>query len=47
MANVDTPDATIVSIALQRLEKLGTDQYIIAFGLNGRQFFATSNGYAA
>jgi methylenetetrahydrofolate dehydrogenase (NADP+)/methenyltetrahydrofolate cyclohydrolase/formyltetrahydrofolate synthetase len=47
MANLDSPDAVMVSTALGRLEKLRTDEYIIAFGPNGRQFFATPNGYSA
>ncbi|KAF2623885.1 hypothetical protein BU25DRAFT_349118 [Macroventuria anomochaeta] len=47
MANLDTPDAVIVSTALGRLEKLSTDEYIISFGPNDRQFFATPNGYSA
>lgn len=37
----------MVSAALGRLEKPKTDEYIIAFGPNGRQFFATPNGYSA
>lgn len=47
MANLDSPDATMTSIALTRLEKLGTDEYIVAFGPNGKQFFATPSGYSA
>lgn len=42
-----SPDDVMVSTALDSLEKPHTDQYIIAFGPNGRQFFATPNGYAA
>ncbi|KAJ4337780.1 hypothetical protein N0V95_008238 [Ascochyta clinopodiicola] len=37
----------MTTTALDRLDKLGTDEYIIAFGPNGRQFFATPNGYSA
>ncbi|KAF9697563.1 hypothetical protein EKO04_004183 [Ascochyta lentis] len=47
MADLDTPEAVTTTTALSRLEKLGTDEYIIAFGPNGRQFFATPNGYSA
>ncbi|KAJ4309702.1 hypothetical protein N0V94_008800 [Neodidymelliopsis sp. IMI 364377] len=47
MADLVSPDETVVSTALDRLEKLGTDDYIIAFGPNGRQFFATPNGCSA
>jgi hypothetical protein len=47
MADLVSPDEAVVSTALDRLEKLGTDEYIIAFGPNGRQFFATPNGYSA
>lgn len=47
MSNLDPPDAATVTTALSRLEKLSADQYIIAFGPSGRQFFATAAGYAA
>lgn len=47
MANLHSPDAIMVATALDRLKKLSTDEYIIAFGPNGRQFFASPNGYSA
>lgn len=46
-AALNSPEAVLTSIALNRLEKLSTDEYIIAFGPNRRQFFATPHGYAA
>lgn len=33
--------------ALNSLQKLGPDEYIIAFGPEGRQFCGTPNGYSA
>ncbi|KAF3032915.1 hypothetical protein E8E12_003440 [Didymella heteroderae] len=42
-----SPGNVMVSTALASLEKLSTDQYVIAFGPGGRQFFATPNDYAA
>lgn len=47
MASTVSPDTVIISTALGRLEKLGTDEYIVALGPKGRQFFATPNGYSA
>ncbi|KAH6621807.1 hypothetical protein C7974DRAFT_425580 [Boeremia exigua] len=47
MAELHLPDAAQVSTSLDNLEKLSTDEYIIAFGPNGRHFFATPNGYSA
>lgn len=47
MSNVDSPDAIMAATALGRLEKLFADEYVIAFGPNGRQLFATPNGYSA
>ena len=47
MAEVENSDADLVSTALGRLETPSTDNYIVAFGPNGRQFFATPNGYSA
>ena len=32
---------------LAQLEKLRADEYIVATGARGRQFYATSNGYSA
>jgi len=42
-----SPDDVMASTALARLQKPSIDEYVIAFGPNGRQFFATPNGYAA
>ena len=42
-----SPDDVMASTALARLQTPSTDEYVIAFGPNGRQFFATPNGYAA
>lgn len=47
MAEVETSEAGLVSTALGRLETPATDNYIVAFGPNGRQFIATPNGYSA
>jgi hypothetical protein len=47
MAEVETSDADLVSTALDRLETPTINNYIIAFGPNGRQFIATLNGYSA
>lgn len=47
MANLDSPDAVSVAATLGGLKHLSTDEYIIAFGPSGRQFFATPNGYSA
>lgn len=33
--------------ALDGLERLGTDEYIVAFGTDNRSFIATPNAYAA
>lgn len=38
------PDTTI-SVALDRLERLEPNQYIIALGSGSEQFIANSNGY--
>ncbi|KZM27371.1 uncharacterized protein EKO05_0010475 [Ascochyta rabiei] len=47
MANLDPSEAVTIATALGRLDKLKTDEYITAFGPDGRQFFATPNGYSA
>lgn len=47
MAAVQPPDTTIVSAVLDRLQHLNADNYVLAFGPDGRQFFATPNGYSA
>ncbi|KAJ4991584.1 hypothetical protein SVAN01_02965 [Stagonosporopsis vannaccii] len=47
MANKNSPDTANGTAALDRLDKLDPDQYIVAFGPNGRQFLATPNGYSA
>ena len=47
MAAVETSDADLVSTALGRLDTPAIDNYIVAFGPNGRQFIATPNGYSA
>jgi hypothetical protein len=47
MAEVETSDADLVSTALDRLEIPPIDNYVVAFGPNGRQFIATPNGYSA
>jgi hypothetical protein len=47
MAFADSPDAVINAIALNRLDNLKPDEYIIALGPDGRQFLGTPNGYSA
>lgn len=47
MAETDSADAVTVATALGCLEKPSADEYIVAFGPNGRSFFATPNGYSA
>jgi hypothetical protein len=47
MAFADTPDSVINSIALNRLDNLDVDEYIIALGPDSRQFLGTPNGYSA
>lgn len=47
MANSESPDVAKAAAALDRLDKLDTDTYIVAFGPNGRQFLAAPNGYSA
>jgi len=46
MASVTT-DPDLISTILNRLEPLMADDYVLAFGPEGRHFFATPNGYAA
>jgi hypothetical protein len=41
------PDTAIISAALDRLEPLEPDKYIIAFGSYSEQFIGTPNGYKA
>ncbi|KAF1833646.1 hypothetical protein BDW02DRAFT_598908 [Decorospora gaudefroyi] len=45
MSSSESPDAVVIATALDRLELLGPDQYIIALGPDGKQFIATPNGY--
>jgi hypothetical protein len=40
-------DTIINNAALNRLDVLDADQYIIALGPEGRQFLGTPNGYSA
>jgi hypothetical protein len=40
-------DAHIISDALNRLENLTVDEYIIAFGAQDEHFYATPHGYHA
>jgi hypothetical protein len=42
-----TTDPAIIASALNRLEKLPADHYIIALGPDGQQFLGTPNGYFA
>ncbi|KAF2832349.1 FTHFS-domain-containing protein [Ophiobolus disseminans] len=46
MASVNT-NADIISTVLNRLEPFKSDCYFVAFGPEGKHFFATPNGYAA
>lgn len=46
MASFET-DPAMISYLLSRPEKLGRDEYIVAFGPDGRQFIGTPRGYAA
>jgi hypothetical protein len=43
---VDT-DPVLISMALDRVENVSADNYLIVFGPEGKQFVATPNGYAA
>jgi len=36
-----------ISEALSTLQPLATDKYFFAFGVDGRQFCGTPNGYSA
>ena len=36
-----------IKFVLDRLRPLAPDNYVFAFGPEGRHFFATPNGYAA
>jgi methylenetetrahydrofolate dehydrogenase (NADP+)/methenyltetrahydrofolate cyclohydrolase/formyltetrahydrofolate synthetase len=40
-------DPDLITNVLSRLENRGLNEYIIAFGPEGRQFLATPNGYSA
>jgi|TARA_R110002003_G_scaffold117_23_gene10509 hypothetical protein len=46
MSSIKT-DANTISSVLERLGKLQNNQYIVAFGPNGKQFIGTPNGYSA
>lgn len=47
MTGLAVRGAAKVAAALDQLDKLDPDTYIVAFGPNGRQFLATPNGYCA
>ncbi|KAF1848906.1 uncharacterized protein K460DRAFT_304513 [Cucurbitaria berberidis CBS 394.84] len=47
MAFDESPDVVVIATALTRLENLAADEYIIAFGPDGKQFCGTPNGYSA
>lgn len=47
MTFVVDSDPVVVSTALDTLQNLDADQYLIVFGPDGRQFIASPNGYSA
>jgi methylenetetrahydrofolate dehydrogenase (NADP+)/methenyltetrahydrofolate cyclohydrolase/formyltetrahydrofolate synthetase len=42
-----TTDPELIATLLNRLERLNSDEYVLAFGPAGKHFFAGPDGYAA
>lgn len=40
-------DSAFISMALDRVENLSANEYLIVFGPDGKQFLATPNGCSA
>jgi hypothetical protein len=47
MSFVVDSDPVLISMALDSLQNLNANNYLIVFGPDGKQFLATPNGYSA